>query len=473
MVKVNYWKVLLFSCIFIINVLLRDSVVSFAFTGIQVSIVLFYLLGNKIEDAVYWHFIFMATSFAVSGIGEEAILKTGYFSTKLVGPVTLSYVIGIILLMVSYSDKKKKIPVMLFSKMQKIFVYYLIAGVLIGGLGILLSDYFVNTFVGYSVYIVVVLIHILILKNLSNLSFIKRCFDAIIPLLIASLISTIFNWIAGIRSEYSIFEMTISSPVANFSILLVLFMAGMKVKEKTIIVGLLLLYLWVLIKTGAPGKFFLNVSVVGSVYIIKRTRQKGFGVIPILGLLAVLFSFSSGLVVEDSLFSNKFNQFRSLGSVTSGSIENVGSSPYIRVASMLNIYNENLKDPVYFTLGRGYGGYFEDNLHLFAGLDLSAGAFSDDAIRLGKYPTAHSTFNLVPLFHGFIGLIILLILVYRYFERSIRSSPLSIVAVLWLLFMFYFNIQIGIIGVFLSFASEYEANLSDKKNVVLNGTVKK
>ena len=247
----------------------------------------------------------------------------------------------------------------------------------------------------------------------------------------------------------------------------------MKVKEKTIIVGLLLLYLWVLIKTGAPGKFFLNVSVVGSVYIIKRTRQKGFGVIPILGLLAVLFSFSSGLVVEDSLFSNKFNQFRSLGSVTSGSIENVGSSPYIRVASMLNIYNENLKDPVYFTLGRGYGGYFEDNLHLFAGLDLSAGAFSDDAIRLGKYPTAHSTFNLVPLFHGFIGLIILLILVYRYFERSIRSSPLSIVAVLWLLFMFYFNIQIGIIGVFLSFASEYEANLSDKKNVVLNGTVKK
>ena len=462
--KISYYKVLLFSCLFIINVLLRESTLSFVLTGAQVVFVLQFLLRNRIQDAAYWHFIFMITSIAVAGVGDEDVVKTGYFSTKLIGPVTLSYVIAIIILFFSFTKKGEWEKGMLFEKMQNLFVFFLISGIILGGIGLLMSDYFVNAFIGYSVYIVIILIHVLILKNLYNSIFLRKCYDAVIPLLMASVITTIYNWIADITYNYSIFEKTLSTSMAEFSVLLFMFIPLSKFKEKIIIVVLMMIYLFVLLQTGASGKFFINVSIVGLAYILNQIKNNGIGVLPALALVLVICSFVSGNLLEESLFNRKLNQFISLGSISSGSIEDVGSSPYIRIASMLNIYLENLKNPIYFIVGRGYGGYFEDSLNLFQGLDLTAGAFSDEAVRLGKYSTAHSTFNMVPLFHGFVGLFLILKIVYQYFLRAINKNPLSLVAGIWLLFMFYFNIQLGVIGIFLLYCSEYDNGI--QSNIV-------
>ena len=226
-----------------------------------------------------------------------------------------------------------------------------------------------------------------------------------------------------------------------------------------------------MILTGSAVKFFINYSIVALVYVVNRIRNKGFGFIPALGIIVVAVTFASSLLTEESMFYMKFDQFRSLGSLSSGNIENVGSSPYVRVASMLNIYSENLKNPIYFFVGRGYGGYFQDDLHLFTSLDLTAGAFSDEAVAKGKFPTAHSTFNVVPLLHGFGGFALVLLLVFQYFKRSLKQSPLSLVGVLWLFFMFYYNIQTAIVGVFFLYSSEFE--IKNSKLIVLNGTHRK
>lgn len=469
--KISYYKVLIFSCLLIINILLKDSTLSFALTGLQVVFVLQLLLRNRIQDAAYWHIIFMITCFAVSGDEDEFVIKSGYFSTKLVGPLTLSYLVGILIYLCSLKRTKTNMDGTLFKKMYKYFGIFLLMGVTIGGVGCIASDYFLKSFVGYIIYIIMVLIHIGILINVYSDNFLQKCFESALPLFMAALISTVFNWMYGFTHSYSIYDMVDSSPIANFSILLILYLSKFSFKEKILVIVLLFIYLYILILTGAPGKFFLNVSIIALVYVVNRIRHKGFGLIPALGIIAVAVTFASGSMMEDSMFYRKFEQFRSLGSLSSGKIEKVGSSPYIRVASMLDIYNENLKNPIYFLVGRGYGGYFQDDLHLFTSYDLSAGAFSDEAVEKGKYPTAHSTLNTVPLLHGFGGLVLVLLLVIKYFKRSLYQSPLSLIGVLWLFFMFYYNIQTAIVGVFFLYSSEFE--IKNSKLIVLNGTHRK
>ena len=458
LIKLDYREIFVFSCLFIINVLLMSSPLSFVVTAIQALTIFYLLYRDRVHDAAFWHFIFIMTSFAVSGGDDEIVLKTGYFSTKLIGPVTLSYLISIIILLFTFNKTQTRSSLGIFSKMLRVFVYFMVSGVFFGAIGCLFKDYFINTFIAYTVYITIIIVHILILKNLSNEFFIRKCYKSVISILIAALFSTIFNWAIGLRSEYSIYEMTISSAVADFSILLFLFLP--QFKNKILVLILLLGHLFVLITTGASGKFFLNAGVVGIAFVFSLIKQKGFNFSYLLALGVFALLLGSNLIVEDSLFSRKLNQFLSLGSLASGSVEDVGTSPYIRVASLLNIYLENIKNPLYFIFGRGYGGYFQDSLGLFEGWDLSEGAFADDAIRLGKFPTAHTTFNMVPLLNGFVGLFLVFKLVWSYFKRSITGSPLALTAVLWLLFMFYFNIQIGIIGVFLLYASEYNQQIN-------------
>lgn len=456
MMKISYYKVLIFSCLLIINILLRDSTLSFVLTGAQVVFVLQFLFRNRIQDAAYWHIVFMITCYAVTGEEEGFVLKTGYFSTKLFGPITLSYLVGILLYMCSLKRTKNNMDGTLFKRMYKYFGLFLLMGITMGGIGLVLSDYFLKSFVGYTVYIIVLLIHIGILINIFSNNFLQRCYESVLPLLLAALISTIFNWIYGFGHSYSIYEMVDSSPVANFSILLIFYLPKLSYKDKLIVIILLFVYLYILVLTGAPGKFFLNASIVALVYVVNRIRHKGFGFIPALGIIAVAITFASSYMIEKSMFYMKFEQFRSLGSLSSGNIKDVGSSPYIRVASMVNICSENLKNPIYFLVGRGYGGYFQDDLHLFSSFDLTAGAFSDEAVAKGKFPTAHSTFNVVPLLHGFGGYALVLLLVFQYFKRSLKQSPLSLVGVLWLFFMFYVFIQASLVGIFLLYSSEYE-----------------
>ena len=121
MMKISYHNVSIFTSLLIINILLRDSTLSFVLTGAQVVFVLQFLLRNRIQDAAYWHVVFMITCYAVTGDEEGFVLKTGYFSTKLFGPITLSYLVGVLLYLCSLKSTKKKMDSTLFKKMHKYF----------------------------------------------------------------------------------------------------------------------------------------------------------------------------------------------------------------------------------------------------------------------------------------------------------------------------------------------------------------
>ena len=130
-------------------------------------------------------------------------------------------------------------------------------------------------------------------------------------------------------------------------------------------------------------------------------------------------------------------------------------SPYIRFASLYNILHEGLSNPLTLLFGNGYGGYFQDGLGLFNGIDLSNGAWGDECIRTGRFTSGHDMMVTVPLFNGLIGVYLIGKIAILYFKRM-KFNYLSSAVFFWILLKFYFNTIVAVIGLFLLFASEYK-----------------
>ena len=86
----------------------------------------------------------------------------------------------------------------------------------------------------------------------------------------------------------------------------------------------------------------------------------------------------------------------------------------MRIATTMNIVDNNKRNFIGLLLGQGFGGYFTDSLNMFAGLNLSDGGWPDLDVRTGRYTRGHDTFATVPLLNGFLGLGILLYMCYKY-----------------------------------------------------------
>lgn len=456
LISLDYKLIAISSLILIVNALTMDSGLGIVLPFIQALIVLGCLFMGKSRTAVLLHFLFMLTCFGVSE-DESAVFRTGYFATKLFGPITLSYLVAFVLFFATFRNKKYATKTIVFHKIAKLFVLFLASGSMIGLVGLVLLDYYPEAFIGYFVYITMLIVHAYLLINNASVVFFQKCFNLVISLFIASWISSIFNYFSHITYSYSIFEKTIETTITQFSVMALL--ALPYIKQKKLVVGLFVGYLFTMLNSGASGKFFMNVSIVLLYFIIRQcilNKQTRIKYILFTVIAGVVVFFGLSLVEEVSMFAYKLDSYISLFNIFSKNIDGIAASPYIRIASMMNIYTENLDNPIYFTIGRGFGGYFRDHLGLFNAVDISIGGFSTAYISAGKFPLAHSTFNLIPLLHGFGGFYLFLRLIWQYAKRGIHGSFLNIVAFPWLLISFYYDIQLAVCGTLLLFAAEYD-----------------
>ena len=138
-----------------------------------------------------------------------------------------------------------------------------------------------------------------------------------------------------------------------------------------------------------------------------------------------------------------------------GDMDDVSASPYIRLAEFSNIVYEDIRNPVYLLFGRGFGGYYRDELNLFTGFDLASGAFSDEQIRTGKFSYGHDAFVTVPMLNGFIGFILLISLIIVMCKQS-PHNYLYLTCLMLLMLWFYFDVLMGVVGVMLLFAAEHK-----------------
>lgn len=469
-VNIKYLKyIILFVLLELLNIILIESSFILILTVAQILIVLYFIISGKLQSAMLWHLIFSVTAVDLNTLDYDAEMLS-YPAIKLIGPLTINYIIlGIIwLCCLKYPVKTPKYTV--FYSFRKQFIILFLCGTLLGLFGIAISEATFSSFIPAFRYMLVAVLIIDTLSRLYDKHFIHICATISLCLLIASPIaSTLSFFILNLTYTYSIVLASFNANcvfVVSPCLILCLLYKNLKALTPFIIFSIACLFL--LIAAGGRGGHFLSLTVallmiVYLVYFSKGNSNlshvwlfKALIPIGIFGLIS--YSIVLLMNVGENLAANKLNELLSLFAVFDGSsgvaLDNVATSPYIRISEVLDIIDNGFHNPICLMIGKGYGGYYTDSLGLFDHLNLfNAGAFSEADIQAGKFTTAHSMIPNVLLYHGIIGLIIIIKLAFQYF-RQLSHSPLVFAAYSFFLFSLYYNVPLINACILFLFAAE-------------------
>ncbi len=456
---------LLFTAIVVVNILTISSPLTLMVSLPEYAIVIFLLFKGDIKKSVLLHFVFAMLSLSAQGtlgmFESKDFLLYNYGTLKLVGPIRGCYIMNIIYCIVLINKKVKISESTLYYRLYKIMLYLCGSATLIGLGGILLSSYYsMDSFIDYGIYSFVVITTMFAIIRVADEEFINYAYHLTLACIMAGIAGSFLCYVSGsVTSHYSVFDIAYMADITILSLALVIGIPF--IKQKGLLWLTLFLYA-ILLLTSLGGK-----SVIGLVFSIcalsyllffdketksnlNRSDKKLRPFVVIVALGAVLYVIKN--VASDSMAGYKF---ASAVSMFSGDLDNMSRSPYIRVASLLNVLNDGLSNPFALFFGNGFGGYFQDHLGLFVGIDLSNGAFKDEIIASGRFTTGHDTMVTVPLFNGLIGLFLVTKITWLYLKQINRNYMCSI-AFLWLFLMFYFNTIYAMIGLFGLIGAEYK-----------------
>lgn len=459
---VSIQKTLFFSLIILGNLATIGSPLNLVISIPEFAYVLYLLIKQRVDLALFYHLVFVITSVSATnamGMSENPMTIYSYSRLRLIGPIGASYAITLIIFMLSLSKKTRFPRESLFFKLFRGLMTLAVFGFVIGFLGFLADDHYsLEGVLNYGVYIIIVLLimYSLILNYSDRM--IKLFYDNVIPLLSASIYaSAIAYYVLHISTTYGgLDNIILKADLTYFAAILLL--AFFVVKKKLMVVLPILVFLLMSFNSsggkeiaifGIAGVFFL-ISVFRNGSNIKKKSFFYYRAAALLLICVVVFGVLRSST--DSLFSMKMGEFTSM---FSSDVSEVSASPYIRMATTLNIIQGYMQHPYLIPFGSGYGGYFVDHLNMFAGFDLEKGGFSHADVASGCFHTAHDTFAVVPLINGLIGLWIIINFSIKYIKR-IKYNFCAFAAFPWLLLTFYFNVQLALTGVFLLFAAEYD-----------------
>ena len=180
----------------LVNGLTNTTPANLLLTIPQFCIVLFYIISGKIEKAVFWHFIFFTTSFTYYGnfeglVEQVQMVSYNYAKLKLIGPISYSIIISIILFVlvnIKYSDNIKQNK--LFYSFYKLIIILMGLGIVIGTIGLIFSDYYIEGMINYGSYILIIFIHANILIKMIDTNLRNEFYNIIVPLLALTPICT-------------------------------------------------------------------------------------------------------------------------------------------------------------------------------------------------------------------------------------------------------------------------------------------
>ncbi len=471
-----FYQFAIFTLMSFVNIVTLGEVVNVLLTIPQVCVVLYVLFVKRdTKTALLYHVIFILASVSALnavGMGDEDnrfLVIYSYARLKLIGPVGVSYVIWIFIFINSlHSWERMPRNSMLYS-LYKVTLYLFIGGNLLGFFGFVArSGYNLESYLSYNVYIVITLVaELCFLLNYSD-DYINRCCSLVPYLLYGSIISSLISFFfVGVATSYGAYEDIILQPdIMYFAPVLLLYYFHSK--EKVVPLFFFLVYVAInLSSTSGKGLIFIALAVFvfvvlgmfGVHFNYGTAKQKRITKAVIIASAAIIVLFIvPSLTTEGNLFGQKLQDVFSL---FSGDLSKVDRSPYIRIATILNIVDNNLSNPLFLLFGQGYGGFFTDSLSLFySGIDLEKGAWPPEMVASGRFSTAHDTFAVVPLLNGIWGFYLIFKISWRYI-KNVRYNYLAFASLIWLLFTFYYNTQYAVIGTFFLFCSEKNL-LNDK-----------
>ncbi len=455
----------IFMLIVLFNMLTLGKPTNLLITLPQYLLVLILIINKNYNNAALFHFIFFILSLSeqktLGLLGDESLTLYNYGTIKLFGPVRAAYVVNIILLLICYAKKYRPRKDILFYHLFKTFLFIGVVAGVIGLTGIIVHPYY--TFYGFitpAIYMFVVLTTCYILLCFASDGFIKSCYYLALISTMAGVFASFLSYsVFGIVSSYSVFDIVYCADAMWFAAILV---AGiLSIKEKIpLIVSLIVLALIYMVVMEGKTVFNLAFAIGCLAYYVfldkdiqTHHRTESHILRPLL-IVGGVFAVTRIVLSNDSMSLYKI---QSALSIFSFDLSNIADSPYIRIASLANVINDGLHNPFTLVFGNGYGGYFEDHLHLFVGLDLSKGAWPDDIISIGRFPNGHDTIVNVPFYNGLLGTYLIL-KISLYYLRRIKFNFMNSVAFMWILLIFYFNTLFAVMGCLFLFGGEYNVN---------------
>lgn len=464
-------RILVVTLLSLINIVTLGSILNIILAIPQIIYVLYILFVKRdLKMAIVMHMIFTMTCVSplnAKGFSEagSALVIYSYAKLKLIGPIGISYLIWILIFINSIfiSEKSAEFRNSLFYKLFKYLLILDIIGNFLGLFGFaILSGYSLDGFISYNVYIQITIIVMYCLVKNNSHELMKLFYDLVIPLFVGSILATMLSFLLwDVTTTYGAYEDIILQPdILYFGVLLLLSLFWTRYK------GLVLLafLFYVIINISSPsGKslLFVFIGLVFFVYLLYFAKTPALSnsqfvrrariIFIIIAVIPVIILLPK-ITLEGNLLALKMQDVTSL---FSGDLSEIDRSPFIRIATILNIIDNNLSNPIGLILGQGYGGYFTDSLNFFVGLNLEHGAWGEEIVRSGRFSSAHDTFAVVPLLNGFGGLLLVFKITWLYIKK-IKYSYLAFAAIPWILFTLYYNVIYSIIGCFLLYAAEFQ-----------------
>lgn len=445
------------------NIVLFGSYLNLIVSLLQYCVVIFCLLKKRFNEAIFFHMTFVCTSLAPTtafDLQEDASAICSYARVK-IGPVCVFYLVSIYLYIASFHKTSNLGHNTLFYKLYKVLMFLAIAGLMLGVYGFIFLEYYeFSAVLLYGTYIFIVILNMKILIDNNSAFLLSLFYKNLPPIIGASILATFFSYYAvGISSAYGILDMILQPDMVYFGIIFLMGFYKSEYKKYVLIVSILYILMNLVSATGkniviiAIGLLYFLYYAYFSRELYEKDRRSilQFRIIFIL-LLPLAVVCILAFADMGTLFLVKLENVFSIFSLD---VDEVDTSPYVRIATTMNIFDNNKTNVIGMLFGQGFGGYFTDSLNMFAGLDLSDGGWPDLDVRTGRYTRGHDTFATVPLLNGFLGLGILLYMCYKYAIFAKRSY-MAYAIFPWVIFTFYFNIIYGIIGICFLYAAEYE-----------------
>ena len=452
------------------NIVTVGSALSAILTIPQYILVFYLILSGKLEKAILWHFTFVMLGLSSQGamgmFEGEQIQLYNYTVIKLVGPIRACYAINILLVILLLSKRNSIDRSTLFYRLYKVFLLICGMATIIGLIGLLFNPYYTwKGFIGHLIYMFVVLSSMYILLCFSKTLLCKSAYNIGIYVLLAACTASVFCYLfLGVKATYGGLDMVYTTDVVFFSPILILGLLYFKYNIP-VIIGVVSAIVINIASLSGKGVFAVAFCVLVAIYLMffnkKYKEEHSKRIHLVRPLITFLIIVVVAVISATNTLSLTIYKANSALSMFNGDLEQIDSSPYIRVASLINILHEGMNNIFVLLFGNGYGGYFEDQLNLFAGLDLERGAWNEDDVKLGRFHSGHDSMVTLPLFNGIIGTVLVINICIRYIKR-ININYFNAIAFLWVLLLFYANTVFAYAGTFLLFAAEYDIR-NDRK----------
>ena len=475
--KRNFTRLyVLFVIISLVNIITIASPLTLVVTLPQYFVVIMTLIKGDVRRSILFHFSFVMLSLSSQGtlgmFDTEAFSLFNYGTIKLVGPIRACYVMNIIYCIVLMGSSYKINKTLLLYRFYNVILYLCGSAILIGIFGLLINSYYsFDSFIDNSIYAFVLVTSLYIILKVANIEFIQTAYHLLLAGIMAGIAASFLCYVSGsVVSHYSVYDIAYTSDVLMLALALVI---GIPYIRQKFLLWLSLALYGILLGSslGGKGVFGVAFSVLSLTYLIffdKRTIKKLNGAEKVLRPAVVLIIIGATIYTighistSDSMASYKIGAALSM---ISGDLESMGRSPYIRVASLINIINDGTNNPLALLFGHGYGGYFQDNLGLFFGINLSD-AWKDNVIATGRFTSGHDAMVTIPLYNGLLGVFLSLRISLLYIKRM-GYNFLNSTIFFWFILMFYFNTIYAMIGIFGLIAAEYNVN-GDKTLLLMN-----